>query len=72
MRARVGSGGEATVVLDDVEVVRETELALLCRIGGQRHWVARMQLLAGTDVRHAGDRGRLVLPAWLATERRMA
>ena len=61
--------GQATATFDDVEVVRDTELALLCTIAGARHWIAVSQVLPGSEVRHAGDRGRLVIPEWLAADR---
>jgi hypothetical protein len=60
------------IAFEAVEVVRETELALLCLIAGERHWIGRMQLLPGSEVKHAGDRGRVVLPQWLVIERGLA
>ena len=50
-----------TVEFADVFVVRETETALLCRIGEKLHWVARGRLQPGSTVEHPGDLGVLVL-----------
>ena len=51
-----------------VFVVRETETALLCRIGEKSHWVAHSRLQPGSTVEHPGDRGVLVLPWDFAVE----
>ena len=59
-----------TVGFLDVLVVRETKLALLCRIGEKRHWVAHNRLQPGSTVRHQGDIGVLVLTWDFAVERR--
>ncbi len=53
----------STVEFDDVFVVRETETALLCRIGDTVRWVAHSRLQPGRTVEHPGDLGVLVL-AW--------
>jgi hypothetical protein len=37
-----------TVEFDDVSVMRETETALLCRIGERFRWVARSRLQPGS------------------------
>ena len=52
------------VAFDDVEVIAETGLTLRCRIQGKEVVIGVAQWLPGTTVRHAGDRGRLVLPRW--------
>jgi len=51
-----------TVEFGDVFVVRETETALLCRIGEKLHWVAHGRLQPKSTVEHPGDFGVLVLP----------
>jgi len=48
--------------------VRETETALLCRIGEKFHWVAHGRLQPGSTVEHPGDLGVLVLPWDFAVE----
>ena len=52
-----------TVEFGGVFVARETETALLCRIGDKSHWVARSRLRPGSTVERPGDFGVLVL-AW--------
>ncbi len=44
----------------DVEVISNTGLLLICRIGGQRVAVPPERMLPGTEISRAGDR-RLVL-----------
>ena len=58
----------STVEFGDVFVVRETETALLCRIGEKCHWVAQGCLRPGSTVQHPGDLGVLVLPWSFAVE----
>ena len=57
-----------TVEFGEVFVVRETETALLCRIGEKFHWVAHSRLQPGSTVEHPGDLGVLVLPWDFAVE----
>lgn len=57
-----------TVEFGGVFVVRETETALLCRIGDKSHWVAHSRLQPGSTVERPGDFGVLVLAWDLAVE----
>ena len=59
-----------TVQFDSVEVVDEAAEALLCVIAGEEHWIAK-HLAAGSEVMRKGDRGRLVIPGWLASDYRL-
>ena len=43
-----------TVEFSDVFIVRETETALLCRVGAKFHWVAHGRLQPGSTVEHPG------------------
>ena len=54
------------VILQDVEVIGDTGLALHCVQGDKHVWVGHSQLLPGSTIRKVGDRGVLVIPAWLA------
>ena len=58
------------VQFDSVEVVDEADEALLCVIEGEEHWIAK-HLALGSEVARKGDRGRLVIPSWLAAEYRL-
>jgi len=55
-------------VIDDVEVVGETDITLICRIRGRRVMVARLQIDRRSTVRQVGDRGTLIVPRWLAND----
>ena len=60
------------VTLPDVEVLQATESALLCRIGARDVWVpVRHVGIADLAVRKRGDRGLLIIPAWLTRELRL-
>jgi hypothetical protein len=59
---------DATVECPEVEVVRDTGLVLVCRVGDRQVMIPPMHMLPGTTVRRPGDRGRLVLPRWFAAE----
>jgi len=58
------------VRFDAVEVLDETDAALLCMVEGEEHWIAKT-LAIGSEVRTIGDRGALVIPTWLAREYRL-
>lgn len=60
--------GDPSVTFDDVEVLRDSGLALLCVIRGKHCWIPKAQLLAGTRVRQPGDRGTIVVPEWFAAD----
>ena len=54
------------VTFDGVEVVRNTGLVLMCRVGEKVVGVPPLRTLAGTTISQQGDRGRLVLPREVA------
>ena len=67
-RALLGADGAVTmdiVELGEVEVLIETDLALLCLVRGKEVWIPREQI-RDRDGWHAGHRGTLVIPRWLA------
>ncbi len=57
---------DAVVAFEDVEVLDDSGGILECRHHGRPLWVNVNQLAPGTTVRRKGDRGRLVIPRWLA------
>ena len=59
---------EDPVVFRDVEVIRRTDLILMCRLGDRTVPVPPLRILEGTTVRTEGDRGTLVLPRDLAVD----
>jgi hypothetical protein len=62
-------GNGATVQFLGVEVVRESDLALCCRITGRDYWIAPDRLLEGSSIAHFGDRGVVVLARQFAQDR---
>ena len=59
------------VLFEDVEVLATTDLALLCDIEGDEHWIPKSQILNGGDLQddaEKGDKGELVIPEWLAVD----
>ena len=58
----------AETIFDDVRVVGDNGLALQCVVERRTVWVGRLQVLPGSTVRGVGDRGRLVVPTWLARD----
>jgi len=59
-----------SVEVAEVEVLRHRRRALTCRIGNMRAMriisVPLRLLGRGSEVRHVGDFGKLVVPRWLA------
>jgi len=53
--------GSDRVTLDNVEVISADDLVVMCDVGGRVVGVPPEQMLPGTVIARAGDRGRLVL-----------
>ena len=53
--------GSVRVEFTDVEVTWADSVIVMCRIGKKIVAVLPRQMLAGTEIGRAGDRGRLVL-----------
>jgi len=58
--------GSRRVEFDDVEVIRDANLILMCRVGTKVVAVPPLWMLPGTTIARTGDRGRLVLSRELA------
>jgi hypothetical protein len=56
------------VEIADVVVLKDTDLVLYCRVGDEIVAVPSLRILPGTQIRHWGDRGRLVLPRGVAVD----
>jgi len=50
----------------DVQVLSDTGVSLICRVGEIRVRVPRVLIQSGSDVCRKGDHGKLVIPKWLA------
>ena len=59
---------DAMVKLDDVQVLRESDVALLCQIEGHVRWIPRDKLREGSTVGRVGDTGTIVVPRDFAVE----
>jgi hypothetical protein len=59
---------EDTIEIRAVTVMRQTDLALLCRMGNQDRWIAPTQLRPGSTVACEGDVGIIVLERPFAVE----
>jgi hypothetical protein len=55
------------VKVANVHIIRDTDVALLCRIGGVVRFIPQNELRPGS-VAHAGDEGDLVITRRLAVE----
>jgi len=62
-------GTTVIVELPDVEVVKATDMALLCLIEGDEHWIPKSQIHRTSEVKDEGDEGTLIIPLWLAEEK---
>ena len=57
----------ATVRIEDCEIVKATDLAVLVRIGGEvEKWIPQSQISDDSEVWREGDTGDLVIKAWWA------
>jgi hypothetical protein len=56
-----------TVEFDGVEVVRETEKAILVMIDDKEVWLPKTQIHDDSEVYKAGTSGKLVITEWIAT-----
>jgi hypothetical protein len=59
---------EPTVIYDDVVVLRNDGLGVLCRIHGRQLFIGSMLILPGSTARIPAISARLVLPEWFAIE----
>jgi hypothetical protein len=50
------------------EAVEQRGMSLHCLVYGKRAALSSLLIQPGSDVWRAGDRGRLVIPRWLAVE----
>ena len=62
------------VSFEGVEILRATDLALHCKIDGEKVWIPKSQILDGSnfgDDSEEGDEGELIIPEWLAIEKEL-
>ncbi len=56
------------VEYEDVEVLRETDRALLLNIEGDEYWVPKSQISAYSETWHEGDFGVARINEWFASQ----
>ncbi len=64
-------GAEMMVEFEDSEGLRETDRALLCQIDGEEVWIPKSVIDDESDVREEGDTGVLIIPEYIAKEKRL-
>jgi len=52
--------------IETAEVISEGRRASLCRVDERGLWIPNDRILPGSEIRNNGDRGRLLVPRWLA------
>ena len=57
-----------TIEIRGVTVMRQTDMALLCRMGSQHRWIAPIRFQVGSTVVRQGDVGTIVLKRPFAVE----
>jgi hypothetical protein len=58
---------EDTEAFDDVDTRADTEMAVLCLIDGDEHWIPRSVIVGSeSEVNEVGDKGTLVIKSWFA------
>lgn len=57
---------EHSVEYAEVQALFDSELSVVCLVGGIRVRVPRVLIQSGSDVRRHGDHGKLVIPKWFA------
>jgi hypothetical protein len=59
------------VEIEDVEVLRDTGKALLCRINEREIWIPQSQIDDDSEVYQEGDSGTLIVSEWIALEKKL-
>jgi len=59
-----------SVEIDDVVVHAATDAAILVETSdGDEVWIPKSQLRQGTNVIEEGDKGKIIVPRWIAVEK---
>lgn len=59
------------VEIKNVECLKETGAAILCKIGEDEVWIPRSQLGDDSHVNEEGDVGTLEITEWIAIEKNL-
>ena len=60
------------VRIDDVEILRATDKAVLCQIEDQQVWIPQSQIDDDSEIWKEGDTGTLIVSDWIAKEKKLA
>jgi hypothetical protein len=60
---------EEVASFDDVEVLIQTDKAILCDIGGDEIWIPLSQIHDDSEVYKMGTKGTLIITEWLAKKK---
>lgn len=55
--------------IEDVKGIRETEMAVLCEIDGEEHWIPKSQIDDDSEVYEEDTEGTLIVSQWLADQK---
>lgn len=62
---------DPVVKFDDIEVINETDKAILVNIDGEEHWIPKSQIHADSEVFEMGTSGTLIVSEWIATQKKL-
>lgn len=65
------ANAEDLVEIENVEIIRDMDWALFCRVGEKIRFIPQILLRTGS-VRKAGECGMMIMPNWLATNLALA
>jgi hypothetical protein len=55
--------------IDDVTILRTTDMAVVCEIDGSEFWIPQSQIDDDSEVWEEGDEGMLVISKWIADQK---
>lgn len=58
-----------TVSFDDIEVISDSEKAILVNVDGMDCWIPKSQIDDDSEVYEKGTFGKLVISEWIAKEK---
>lgn len=60
------------VSIEDVTVKKETDKALLVKIGEEEMWMPKSQIHEDSSVFREGDEGQLIISKWIAEQKELS
>jgi len=62
---------EGTISFAGVSCIAATEMAIQCKIDGEKVWIPQSQVDDDSEVWKLGDHGTLVITQWIAKEKEL-